>query len=147
MDNAVSIASTASLMIPAAGWARGLSYVGKLSKLNKLGRITSKLASRGIAKATTKAATKGAAVAGDFGAIKSVAAKAGRIDKTIRNGAEIVTTAALSRAGEGYMEAREVYNDVYTNSKENIEGMIEQDKLMVLMNLINLLLIILNLKE
>ena len=129
MDNAVSIASTASLMIPAAGWARGLSYVGKLSKLNKLGRMTSKLASRGIAKATTKAATKGAAVAGDFGAIKSVAAKAGRIDKTIRNGAGIVTTAALSRAGEGYMEAREVYNDVYTNSKENIEGMIEYDKL------------------
>lgn len=129
MDNAVSIASTASLMIPAAGWARGLSYVGKLSKLSKLGRMTSKLASRGIAKATTKAATKGAAVAGDFGAIKSVAAKAGRIDKTIRNGAEIVTTAALSRAGEGYMEAREVYNDVYTNSKENIEGMIEYDKL------------------
>ena len=128
-DNAVSIASTASLMIPAAGWARGLSYVGKLSKLNKLGRMTSKLASRGIAKATTKAATKGAAVAGDFGAIKSVAAKAGRIDKTIRNGAGIVTTAALSRAGEGYMEAREVYNDVYTNSKENIEGMIEYDKL------------------
>ena len=129
MDNAVSIASTASLMIPAAGWARGLSYVGKLSKLSKLGRMTSKLASRGIAKATTKAATKGAAVAGDFGAIKSVAAKAGRIDKTIRNGAGIVTTAALSRAGEGYMEAREVYNDVYTNSKENIEGMIEYDKL------------------
>ena len=128
MDNAVSIASTASLMIPAAGWARGLSYVGKLSKLNKLGRMTSKLASRGIAKATTKAATKGAAIAGDFGAIKSVAAKAGRIDKTIRNGAGIVTTAALSRAGEGYMEAREVYNDVYTNSKENIEGMIEYDK-------------------
>ena len=129
MDNAVSIASTASLMIPAAGWARGLSYVGKLSKLNKLGIMTSKLASRGIAKATTKAATRSAAVAGDFGAIKSVAAKAGRIDKTIRNGAEIITTAALSRAGEGYMEAREVYNDVYTNSKENIEGMIEQDKL------------------
>lgn len=129
MDNAVSIASTASLLIPAAGWARGLSYVGKLSKLNKLGRMTSKLASRGIAKATTKAATRSAAVAGDFGAIKSVAAKAGKIDKTIRNGAEIITTAALSRAGEGYMEAREVYNDVYTNSKENIEGMIEQDKL------------------
>ena len=128
MDNAVSIASTASLLIPAAGWARGLSYAGKLSKLNKLGRMTSKLASRGITKATTKAATKGAAVAGDFGAIKTVAAKAGRIDKTIRNGASIVTTAALSRAGEGYMEAREVYNDVYTNSKENIEGMIEYDK-------------------
>ena len=128
-DNAVSIFTAASLMIPAAGWARGLGYVGKLSKLNKLGRMTSKLASRGIAKATTKAATKGAAVAGDFGAIKSVAAKAGRIDKTIRNGAGIVTTATLSRAGEGYMEAREVYNDVYTNSKENIEGMIEHDKL------------------
>lgn len=128
-DNAVSIFSAASLLIPAAGWARGLSYAGKLSKLNKLGRMTSKLASRGIAKATTKAATKGAAVAGDFGAIKSVAAKAGKIDKTIRNSAEIITTAALSRAGEGYMEAREVYNDVYTNSKENIEGMIEYDKL------------------
>lgn len=119
MDNAVSVASTASLMLPAAGWAKGLSYLGKVSKLSKLGRATSKIVSRGIA----KAATRGGNIAGDFGAIKSVAAKAGRIDKSIRGGADIITQAALSRTGENYMEAKQIYDDIYTSSKENLDNM------------------------
>ena len=119
MDNAVSVATTASLLLPAAGWARGLSYVGKISGLGKLGRASSKLVSRGIAKATTR----GKVAANDFGAIRSVAAKAGKIDKTIRGTSEIVKTATLSRAGENYMEAKAIYDDVYTNSKENLDGM------------------------
>lgn len=118
-DNAVSIASTASLLIPAVGWARALSYAGKLSGINKLGRAASKFVSRGIAKATTQ----GLAVSSDFGAIRSAAAKAGRIDKSIRGGAGIVTQATLSRTGENYMEAKQVYDDIYTSSKENLDNM------------------------
>lgn len=124
MDNAVSVASTASLMLPAAGWAKALSYTGKLSGLSKLGRATS----RGIAKGIAKAATKGTNIAGDFGAIRTAAARAGRIDQTIRGGADVITQAVLSRTGENYMEAKGVYDDVYTSSKENLEGMIAKDK-------------------
>jgi hypothetical protein len=119
MDNAVSVASTASLLIPAAGWAKGLSYAGKLSGLSKLGRATARGISKGIAKATTK----GANVAGDFGAIRTAAAKAGRIDQSIRGGAGIITQATLSRTGENYMEAKLIYDDVYTSSKENLDNM------------------------
>lgn len=122
MDNAVSVATTASLLLPAAGWARGLSYTGKVSKLSSLGKMTSRVISKGIAKATTKAATAGK-LSQDFGAIRSAAATAGRIDKSIRNGASIVGTAYLSRTGENYMEAKAIYEDVYTNSKENLDNM------------------------
>ena len=122
MDNAVSVATTASLLLPAAGWARGLSYAGKVSKLSSLGKMTSRVISKGIAKATTKAATAGK-LSQDFGAIRSAAATAGRIDKSIRNGAGIVGTAYLSRTGENYMEAKAIYEDVYTNSKENLNNM------------------------
>lgn len=122
MDNAVSITTAASLLLPAAGWARGLSYAGKVSKLNSLGKMTSRVISKGIAKATTKAATAGK-LSQDFGAIRSAAATAGRIDKSIRNGAGIVGSAYLSRTGENYMEAKAIYEDVYTNSKENLDNM------------------------
>lgn len=118
-DNAVSIASTASLLIPAVGWSRALGYAGKLSGISKLGRAASKFISRGIA----KAATQGLIANNEFGAIRSIAAKAGRIDKSIRDGAGIITQAALSRTGENYMEAKQVYDDIYTSSKENLDNM------------------------
>ena len=124
MDSAVSIATTASLLIPAAGWARGLSYIGKLSGLSKLGRATSRFAARGLARLPGK----GKAIAGDFGAMRTAAARAGRIDKTIRGSTGIITQAALSRTGESFMEARDIYNDIYANAKENIEGMLQYDK-------------------
>lgn len=123
MDNAVSIASTASLMIPAAGWARALGYAGKLTGISKLGRATSKLVSKGIA----KAATRGGAIANDFGAIRTAAARAGQIDRSIRGGSEIITTAALNRTGENYMEAKQVYDDIYESSKENLDNMPDEE--------------------
>lgn len=123
-DQAVSVATTASLLLPAAGWARALGYLGKVSKLGKLGRASSRFVSRGLAKIPGKGKT----VASDFGAMRTVAARAGKIDKSIRGGTEIIGTAALSRTGENYMEAKQIYNDVYASAKENIDGMIENDK-------------------
>lgn len=119
MQNAVSVASTASLLLPAAGWARGISYAGKITNLNKIGRWATKGVSRGIAKAATSVTNNSSR----FSALKSVAGKAGRIEETIKNGAAITNQAILSRAGENYMEAKAIYDDVYTNSKENLDNM------------------------
>lgn len=122
MQNAVSAASTLSLMLPAAGWLKAAGMAGKLTGLSKLGNWSVKAASKGLAKAATKAADSGA-ISGLFPAVKSVAGKAGRIEQGIRGGAEIVGQAVLSRAGEGYMEARSVYETVSKDSLDNLNGM------------------------
>lgn len=122
MQNAVSAASTLSLMLPAAGWLKAAGMAGKLTGLSKLGNWSVRAASKGLAKAATKAADSGA-ISGLFPAVKSVAGKAGRIEQGIRGGAEIVGQAVLSRAGEGYMEARSVYETVSKDSLDNLNGM------------------------
>lgn len=122
MDNAVSVASTASLMLPAAGWARGLSAVGKVTGTSKVLSGVSRWASRGIA-----GAGKAGKVGNKYGALRAVAGKANRIERTINESAGIVGTALLSRTGESYMEAKAVYDDVYTNSKENLDNMPDEE--------------------
>lgn len=114
MDNAVSVASTLSLMLPAAGWAKAIGMTGKLTGLGRLSRF----ASKGIAKLGNLGykATK-------FSALENIAGKAGRIDEALRSGAKIGTTAFLSRTGENFMEGRQVYEDTYTKTKENLTNM------------------------
>lgn len=114
MDNAVSVATTASLMIPAAGWARGISMLGRIGKIGKGVNAVTRWASKGLSN-WSKAAKTG----NKYAQMRAAAS----IDKTIRNGAEITGTALLSRTGENYMEGRQVYDDVYTNSKENLDNM------------------------
>lgn len=126
MQNAVSAASTLSLMLPAAGWLKAAGMAGKLTGLSKLGNWSVKAASKGLAKAATKAADSGA-ISGLFPAVKSVAGKAGRIEQGIRGSAEIVGQAVLSRAGEGYMEARSVYETVTKDSLDNLNGMTDAE--------------------
>lgn len=117
-DNAVSVATTASLLIPAAGWARGLSLAGRATKLNKVGKWASNFISKGIAKGAGKIA------AGDeFSVLNGIANKSARVNRAIQGGTEIAGTALLSRTGENYMEGRQVYEDVYENSKENLDNM------------------------
>lgn len=129
MDNAVSVASTASLLIPAAGWARGLSMIGKVSGASRALSGLSRWASRGLA-----GVGKAGNVGNKFGALRAAAGKANRIERTINNGASIIGTAILSRAGEGYMEAKAVYDDVYTNSKENLDNMPDEEFVKFLTN-------------
>lgn len=114
MDNAVSVATTASLMIPAAGWARGISMLGRIGKVEKATNALTRWASKGLSN-WSKAAKTG----NKYAQMRAAAS----INKTIRNGAEIVGTALLSRTGENYMEGRQVYDEVYTNSKENLDNM------------------------
>lgn len=114
MNGLTNIATTASLMLPAAGWARGLSYLGKAGKLGKL----SNWASRGLARVA-----KASKAENSFGAMRQALSKANRIERTINDGSQILGSAVLSRMGENYMEGKQVYDDVYSKSKENLENM------------------------
>lgn len=114
MNGLTNIATTASLMLPAAGWARGLSYLGKAGKLGKL----SNWASRGLARVA-----KAGKAENSFGAMRQALTKANRIERTINDGSQILGTAVLSRMGENYMEGKQVYDDIYSKSKENLENM------------------------
>lgn len=114
MNGLTNIATTASLMLPVAGWARALSYLGKVGKLGKL----SNWASRGLARVA-----KAGKAENSFGAMRQALSKANRIERTINDGSQILGTAVLSRMGENYMEGKQVYDDVYSKSKENLENM------------------------
>ena len=114
MNGLTNVATTASLMLPAAGWARGLSYLGKVGKLGKL----SNWASRGLARVA-----KASKAENSFGAMRQALTKANRIERTINDGSQILGTAVLSRMGENYMEGKQIYDDVYSKSKENLENM------------------------
>lgn len=107
-DNAVSVASTASMLIPSTGIARGLGILGKI------GNFSSK-ASRGLAKAT-KAITGASTVS------------TARLAKSIRNATEIGVTAGLSRTMEGYLEAREVFKETKDNTLKRIQEMSTEEK-------------------
>lgn len=122
MDGLVSAATTASLMLPAAGWAKGLSLLGKATKITKAANKFTKWTSRGIA-----GASKSGKINNEFGVLRNIANKANRIERTIGEGSSIVGTALLSRTGENYMEAKSIYDDVYTNSKENLDNMPDEE--------------------
>ena len=104
-SNAVSIASTASMLIPSTGIVKGLSLVGKAGKMSRI--------SVGMAKAA-----KG------LGLTKNTATTA----RAINHATEIGAMALLSRTMEGYMEARETYREVYDDSLSKLNAMIDEDK-------------------
>lgn len=122
MDNAVSIASTASLLLPAAGWARALSMVGRITRATRALGAASRWTSRAIA-----GTGKTGKIGNKYGALRAVTGKANRLERTINDTASLVGTAWLQRTGENYMEAKAIYDDVYTNSKENLENMPEEE--------------------
>lgn len=122
MQNLVSVASTASLMLPAAGWSRAIGGLGKITRFNKLANIGVRGISRGIAKASDKLAGTG-----KYSALRNLANKSNRIEQTIKGGSSIVSQALLSRTGENYMEAKSIYDEVYTNSKENLDNMPDEE--------------------
>lgn len=106
-NNAVSIASTASMLIPSTGVVKGL---GALGKINNIGTRATRLATR-----ATKAIT---------GTTRSTA----RLAKSIGVSTEIGTAAFLSRTMENYLEARGVYTDVRDNTFNRIQQMSDEEK-------------------
>ena len=129
MNNAVSLTTTASLLLPAAGWTKGIGYVGKATKATKVLNNANKWISRGLAGVNKVNKTNN-----KFGALKQISGKANRIERTIDGGFNIISAAAISRAGENYMEAKEIYNDVYTKSKENLDNMPDEEFAKFLIN-------------
>lgn len=118
-DNAVNVATTLSLLIPAAGWARGVSLAGKLTDASKLlsgaSRWTSKAIAKGLVKtadATNKANTT-----------MRILRKAGKIDKTAKGFGEISATALFSRTGENQMEGQQTYEEVYDSNIAKLNDM------------------------
>lgn len=99
LGNAVSIASTLSLLIPGTA-------VSKLGKVLGMGRLA-----RGIGK-----------VAGTpFG-------RPNTWGKMAETGSEILGTAAASRVAENYIEARDTYTQVYDEAKERLAAMSDKDR-------------------
>lgn len=99
LGNAVSIASTLSLLIPGTA-------VSKLGKILGMGRLA-----RGIGK-----------VAGTpFG-------RPNIWGKMAETGSEILGTAAASRVAENYIEARDTYTQVYDEAKKRLATMSDKDK-------------------
>ena len=124
-DNAVSIATSLSLMLPAAGWAKGVSILGKIPMIGKVG----KAATKGIAKGYVKTiGNKAASSANKISRLRSMEGQINKADRALRNFLGYTGTAALSRAGENQIEANSVYNIVKEDALENIQGMIEADK-------------------
>lgn len=124
-DKAVSIATSLSLMLPAAGWAKGVSMLGKIPMIGKVG----KAATKGIAKGYVKTiGNKVTSSANKISRLRSMEGQINKADKALRNFLGYTGTAALSRAGENQIEANSVYNIVKEDALENIQGMIEADK-------------------
>lgn len=99
LGNAVSIASTLSLLIPGTA-------VSKLGKVLGMGRLA-----RGIGK-----------VAGTpFG-------RPNTWGKMAETGSEILGTAAASRVAENYIEARDTYTQIYDEAKERLATMSDKDR-------------------
>ena len=127
-DNSVSIASTLSLMLPAAGWAKGLSWLGKATSLSKVTNTLSKSAAKASVKVWDKLAKNTLNTSNKISKLRSMEGRINKWDKLYKDFAGATGMAALSRAGENQMEANSVHDIVYSDSLENIKGMIESDK-------------------
>lgn len=111
-NNAVSIASTASMLIPSTGVVKGISWLGNLGRTGKVSRGMQ--ASIGLAKAVKK--------------VGKIDKSTYRLAKSINAGTEIGASALLSRTMENYLEARGVYNEVKEQRLAEIQAMSDEEK-------------------
>ena len=118
-DNAVNVATTLSLLIPAAGWARGVGAVGKLTGASKLLSGASRWTSKAIAKSLVKTAD----ATNKANTTMQILRKAGKIDKTAKGLGEISATALFSRTGENQMEGQQTYEEVYDSNIAKLNDM------------------------
>lgn len=118
-DNAVNVATTLSLLIPAVGWARGVGAVGKLTGASKLLSGASRWTSKAIAKGLVKTAD----TTNKANTTMQILRKAGKIDKTAKGLGEISATALFSRTGENQMEGQQTYEEVYDSNIAKLNDM------------------------
>lgn len=106
-NNVISVASTLSMLIPSTGIVEGVKALGKIGKGTK---TIGKLHNKGIY-GTGKIAEK-----------SHLTSNPARTAKSINTALDIGATAVLSRTMENYMEAREVYKDIYDTSIERLQN-------------------------
>lgn len=112
MQNIPSIASSLTLLIPAAGGTKLLSMAGKAALK------TTKAGAKWLEKATRLDRIH---KAGHSVGISSRAYETGKLF------AKNATTAALSRTMENYQEARQVYNDMYVDVLDSLNTMSDEE--------------------
>lgn len=113
-SNIPSIASSLTLLLPAAATTKGLSL------LAKLGTKSANIASG--TRATIKALSK-ALPNKSIGRWMNKRSVIERGNMFVENG----ITAALSRTMENYQEGRQVYNDMYAEASEKLRNMSDED--------------------
>lgn len=106
-NNAISVASTLSMLIPSISIVKGIKALGKIGKGTKtIGKLYNK-GIYGIGKIAEKS---------------HLTSNPARTAKSINTALELGATAVLSRTIENYMEAREVYKDIYDTSIERLQN-------------------------
>lgn len=113
MNNLVSVGSTVSLMIPSMGVSKGLSWIGKATKLNK-GFLNTAKAVANVGNRVQKG--------------KKLLFRPHSFVNEASNWIEASTAALASRIGEGYMEARDTYNTVYDEALKELSTMSNEEK-------------------
>lgn len=108
MNGLVSMGSTLSLLIPSMGISKGISLLGKATKLGKVGNALAKTTAKGL---------------------KAVGAtdKVARTAVKIKQGAEVGSMALMSRIGENYIEARDVYTSVLDSMNKQLSNMSDSE--------------------
>lgn len=106
-NNAISVASTLSMLIPSTGIVKGIKALGKIGKGTKtIGKLYNK-GIYGIGKIAEKS---------------HLTSNPARTAKSINTALDLGATVVLSRTMENYMEAREVYKDIYDTSIERLQN-------------------------
>ena len=117
-SNMPSIMSSLTLLIPSAGVSRGLGALAKATKLDKF--------TRNSIKALTGANKFRAEEIGKLKGFSAWANRQGTIEATNRM-VDVGVTALASRTLENYQEARQVYNDMYTQASESFNKMSQEE--------------------
>lgn len=105
-SNLPSIASSLTLYIPSIGITKGISYIGKLSKLSKYTNKAARSVINPIMKATTGKGLTSYELGRNF---------------------EVGLSAAFSRTMENYQEARQTYNDNYIDASNTLNAMSDEE--------------------
>lgn len=111
----VSVASTATMALPTAGVVKGAALLTKIPKLGKALKGARAAAVKGTANALRKVP-------------KWSSVSTGRMVNAIERGTSIATHSVVSRTIENYMEAREVFKEVYDNKLEEVNSLTKEQR-------------------
>lgn len=129
MEGLPSTISTLTLLVPAIGQAKALSYVSRLGKLGKwtkgLSRGTAKQLAKALNRLEDTSKLEGAALRSATN--KNLRAIA-KLDKDVRMMTENATMAFFSRTGENLQEASGAYTEIYNERKQQLDNMNEDEK-------------------